>query len=715
MEDIKEGVLLRKEPGLHSSKWREKYFVLNGHCLYWYKNTKEAQAKKRPKPKGQILLNKATIKQEKDLSSACDDAPVREFCFQVVALDGTMVSICASNEQEFRDWVDVLEAAASGRRDLNRETVQIEEELKKAGHNISPSELEFENGIELGKGASGVVRKGLWLKSTEVAVKVMKNLPEFIDKEEMTSFYKEIEMLSKLRHLNIVEMYGFCRKDNQICLVTEYVRGGNLADCLENEAEYDLNEELQIKLALNISRGMVFLHNKRIIHRDLKPENILVDTWREGKVKVCDFGLSKIGRDDKNPNETLGTPQYAAPELSSESHDKKVDVFSFSIVLWEISERKKPWPELNFGGEFAERYKKGDRPSISSQNKFRSLIESSWNSDPSKRPCFVDLYADLEKMLRASTDNANARMESASSSAGAGRTAQTRTMSNLAFVGSIPSTNSLRILPSPPNVPVKRLSGEFSQQPYLNKASPNMLATSRISHTASVKRIVDNSSSNGFVAPIPSKTSLNSVERQVSSLFFAKPEVSWDVFAAKFSVAMSSDMETVNSLRFVFETQGVVSLATWNSFLSWFSPLTLPSDLYETTDESNDTANGYDIKMIREICSPLWFHGFLGSQDAHRMLKGTQSGTFLMRFSTTNPGSYALSASYSNNVGHWRIICEKKDGQPSTFRIDNRTYRSLANIIEQHGPRNEPLKIKTGECCFLEHPFIREKAMIYEA
>ena len=82
--------------------------------------------------------------------------------------------------------------------------------------------------------------------------------------------------LSKLRHLNIVEMYGFCKKDNLLCLVTEYVRGGNLAECLENDAEYDLNMPLQIELALSISRGMVFLHNRHVIHRDLKPGNILV-------------------------------------------------------------------------------------------------------------------------------------------------------------------------------------------------------------------------------------------------------------------------------------------------------------------------------------------------------------------------------------------------------------------------------------------------------
>ena len=118
------------------------------------------------------------------------------------------------------------------------------------------------------------MKRGLWLKSTEVAVKALKNLPEFTDQKELLSFYQEIETLSKLRHLNIVQMFGFCKKDNFLCLITEYVRGGNLANALisvvENPSEFPLEPQLQIELSLNIVRGMVYLHDRSIIHRDLK-------------------------------------------------------------------------------------------------------------------------------------------------------------------------------------------------------------------------------------------------------------------------------------------------------------------------------------------------------------------------------------------------------------------------------------------------------------
>ncbi len=127
-------------------------------------------------------------------------------------------------------------------------------------------------------------------------------------------------------------------------------------------------------------------------------------------------------------------------------------------------------------------------------------------------------------------------------------------------------------------------------------------------------------------------------------------------------------------------------------------------DLYQTTENSANT--GYDIESILEICTPNWFHGFLSSADAQRGLKGKPDGTFLFRFSTSNPGCYALSAAYSGTVGHWRISCDKEPGQPATFKIDGRDYKSLNEIINVHKFGREALKIKQprpgqANTCFL--------------
>jgi serine/threonine/tyrosine protein kinase RAD53 len=84
-------------------------------------------------------------------------------------------------------------------------------------------------------------------------------------------------------------MFGYCKKDSYTCLVTEFVKGGNLSEAIFGPAKYDPKE-----IAISIIKGMIYLHNKGVTHRDLKPGNILVESLEEGRVKVCDFGLSKV-------------------------------------------------------------------------------------------------------------------------------------------------------------------------------------------------------------------------------------------------------------------------------------------------------------------------------------------------------------------------------------------------------------------------------------
>lgn len=96
------------------------------------------------------------------------------------------------------DWMEVLEHATTG-GSSTKQAVEIEEKLRRNCYDIPSNDLEWivkPDGTDLlGKGVSGVVRKGKWLKTTEVAIKALNNLPEFTDNEEMIGFYKEIETL----------------------------------------------------------------------------------------------------------------------------------------------------------------------------------------------------------------------------------------------------------------------------------------------------------------------------------------------------------------------------------------------------------------------------------------------------------------------------------------------------------------------------------------
>jgi len=691
-EEIKSGELFKRETkGLNSKKWSDKWFVLTPRGLSWWNSRKDYTSKKRPK--GTVLLQSGvTVKCALESDPVWNDAPKSyKCCFIITVPEGNTTSsyaLMAQSEEDMGFWVDVLSSAAAGRKDLSKETVAIQEELRKTGvQEISPEALTFDEEV-IGSGASGVVKRGMWLKTTEVAVKVLKNIPEFTDRKDLLGFYKEIETLSKLRHTNIVQMYGFCRKENYVCLVTEYVRGGNLADCLADPENYELDFYLQTELALNIVRGMVYLHSMGVIHRDLKPANILVESWEEGKVKVCDFGLSKVVRktEKKEENEALGSPQYAAPELAADNHDNKVDVFSFGIILWEVAFRKSPWPELKFGGQFAERYQRGQRPEIGPDCVFGHLVETCWAQNPADRPAFGKVYDDLDKIKKGSA-SPNPSMRKASGTLTPRLSNGTRTQSS-ASMNTMGNPN--KPLPTP------GMNG-LKSPPVKGKQATTSAPNLRTVSTANLGGMSPNGPTNG-VRVLPSSPK-PTAESAVWKLFTGKESETWDIFAATLQVALGTTATVMKRLKFVFETEGMVQKATWETFLIWFTPL------------DKVGGGGYDIDHVMTICTPSWFHGFLSSGDAQKALKGKPDGTYLFRFSTTNPGCYALTVAYSSTVGHWRISCEKKAGENPVFSIDGKPYKSLDDIIQTHRFGREPLTIKSPKpgqatTCFLgtAHP-----------
>ncbi|PIA62852.1 hypothetical protein AQUCO_00200696v1 [Aquilegia coerulea] len=159
---------------------------------------------------------------------------------------------------------------------------------------IEPSELDFSTSVIIGKGSFGEILRACW-RGTPVAVKrILPSLSD--DRLVIQDFRHEVNLLVKLRHPNIVQFLGAVTERKPLMLITEYLRGGDLHQHLKEKGS--LNPATAINFALDIARGMTYLHNEPnvIIHRDLKPRNVLLVNTSADHLKVGDFGLSKLIR-----------------------------------------------------------------------------------------------------------------------------------------------------------------------------------------------------------------------------------------------------------------------------------------------------------------------------------------------------------------------------------------------------------------------------------
>lgn len=136
-----------------------------------------------------------------------------------------------------------------------------------------------------------------------------------------------------------------CKKPPVFCIITEYLPGGSLRKYLHQQEPYSVPLNLVLKLALDIARGMQYLHAQGILHRDLKSENLLLD--EDMCVKVADFGISCLESQCGSAKGFTGTYRWMAPEMIKEKHHtKKVDVYSFGIVLWELLTALTPFDNM---------------------------------------------------------------------------------------------------------------------------------------------------------------------------------------------------------------------------------------------------------------------------------------------------------------------------------------------------------------------------------
>lgn len=255
-------------------------------------------------------------------------------------------------------------------------------------------------GEQIGQGSCGTVFHGLWYGS-DVAIKVFTE-QEF-SQELLLDFKKEVALMKRLRHPNIVLFMGAVTSPAHLSIVTEFLPRGSLFRLLHRNTQ-GMDWRRRSRMALDIARGMNYLHhlNPPIVHRDLKSSNLLVD--KNWTVKVADFGLSRMKHATfLTAKSGRGTPQWMAPEvLRNEPSDEKADVYSFGVIMWELATEEVPWDGLNAMQVVGAVGFMNQRLQIPDNidPEWVTLMKECWDSDPRLRPSFQDITDRLKEMQR---------------------------------------------------------------------------------------------------------------------------------------------------------------------------------------------------------------------------------------------------------------------------------------------------------------------------
>jgi serine/threonine protein kinase len=205
---------------------------------------------------------------------------------------------------------------------------------------------------ELGRGGMGVVYKAYDASlEREVALKVIQQIALDVA-DTKARFYREARMAARLSHDAIAVIYEIGEDAGVPFIAMEYLPGRDLRMVIDSKE--DLSLEQKLDYARQICRGLQYAHGKNVIHRDIKPENVKL--LEDGRVKIIDFGIAKPYTPTASPEEKstsavltrmgmrIGTPWYMSPEQARGNPvDKRTDIFSFGVVLYELLTYSKPF------------------------------------------------------------------------------------------------------------------------------------------------------------------------------------------------------------------------------------------------------------------------------------------------------------------------------------------------------------------------------------
>lgn len=234
-------------------------------------------------------------------------------------------------------------------------------------------------GKTLGEGAFGLVKSGTHITTGEkVAIKILDKTRMKEEEDDFNRVKKEINILKKLRHKNVIQLYEIIESQHKIYLVIELCEGKELFDYIVDNQR--LEEAEACKFFQELIDGVEYLHSQNIVHRDLKPENLLLDS--DKNLKITDFGLSTVYSNESLLTTPCGTPSYAPPEMlkGEEYHGLLSDVWSCGVILYAMLCGYLPFSESN------------------EDMNCRNIIEGNFEIPDFLSPGVIDLLANVMKI-----------------------------------------------------------------------------------------------------------------------------------------------------------------------------------------------------------------------------------------------------------------------------------------------------------------------------
>ncbi|QDT39637.1 serine/threonine protein kinase [Stratiformator vulcanicus] len=271
-------------------------------------------------------------------------------------------------------------------------------------------------GTVLGRGTVGTVYRAVHHKTGEaVALKVL--LPQVSEDEDIVArFNREIEILERLSHPNVIALHSWGRHKGQLYYTMELVEGGTLKQLLRNKISLQWQDAVEI--GWQVCSALQHLHNHGVIHRDLKPANLFFAD--DGTVKLGDFGIAlDTGATELTQSGlTVGTYMYMSPEQirGERAIGPKTDIYALGCLIYEMVTGRPPFQGENFAQIFDQHLQTPPPPiSIydpSIPEELDDLVQLMLKKNPEKRPFNARTVQGMLAEVTMKWDESNGKRES---------------------------------------------------------------------------------------------------------------------------------------------------------------------------------------------------------------------------------------------------------------------------------------------------------------